>query len=118
MKDFSASGPNDAHFVLDETAGTLYFGNGINGRIVAATSSIGVDTRSAKVFAAISPPPFPGPSRASPDRSEPMSCQLRTGRTLGAFRICDGSHGGDQERAARGDVSDLDPLRLPLPTLG
>jgi predicted phage baseplate assembly protein len=43
VKDFRASGPNDPHFALDETAGTLHFGNGINGRIVPATSSIDVN---------------------------------------------------------------------------
>ena len=61
-------------------------------------------TRSAKVFAAISPPTFPGPSPALPVRSEPMSLRSRAGRMLAACRICGGSHGGDQGRAAGGDV--------------
>jgi hypothetical protein len=40
---FDASGPRDPHFTVDERAGTLGFGNGINGRVVAAGSSIEVD---------------------------------------------------------------------------
>jgi hypothetical protein len=42
-KDFEKSGPDDRHFTLDESAGVLRFGNGLNGRLVAAGSSIDVE---------------------------------------------------------------------------
>src|SRR5256714_61970 len=39
VDDFDASGPNDPHFVLDAAAGTISFGDGINGDIPQALAS-------------------------------------------------------------------------------
>jgi len=40
VSDFDQSGPDDPHYVVDELAGSLHFGNGVNGRCVVANASI------------------------------------------------------------------------------
>jgi predicted phage baseplate assembly protein len=41
-RDFDASSPDHNHYVLDESAGIVRFGNGINGKKVAANASIDI----------------------------------------------------------------------------
>jgi hypothetical protein len=36
VDDFTASGPDDRHFILDRLTGTIMFGDGVNGRIPAS----------------------------------------------------------------------------------
>ncbi|HET9531901.1 MAG TPA: putative baseplate assembly protein [Blastocatellia bacterium] len=40
VDDFSRSGPEDRHYVLDPETGTILFGNGLNGRVPQATELI------------------------------------------------------------------------------
>ena len=43
VPDFDASGPDDRHFVLDRTAGTVTFGDGVTGRIPPVDAPIVAD---------------------------------------------------------------------------